>query len=344
MKRFMMVLMVFSVLCCGLFAGGGQEGGTAASGAAGGAPAKVFQMKIGHVLAPENPRQVSLVWFKEQVEGKTNGGIGVSVYPSGQLGTEKEMLEQVSSGVIQGFRGGQTDFLPKMLIFSLPFLYDTSEQALRLVNSEFAQKITEDSKKTGTIILGIGDAGGFRNFTNSKRPIVKPADFTGLKIRTNGLDTVDRTLKAFGANTVSIPFNDLYMALKTGVADGQENPWVQIENNKLYEVQKYVTVVNYQIHPDPFYVNLAWYNTLQPEYQKVVADAARQCMEVMQKSIEENGSKALNIIKQHCEVTELTPAQRNAFREASMVVYSQYIQDGKLTQAELDEMRRIMGN
>ncbi|MDR0878066.1 MAG: TRAP transporter substrate-binding protein, partial [Treponema sp.] len=228
MKRSIMVLMVLAISCYGLFAGGGQQGGTAGGSAAGGSTAKVFDMKIGHVLAVENPRQVSLVWFKDEVEKKTNGGIKVTIYPAGQLGTEKEMLEQVSSGVIQGFRGGQTDFLPKMIIFSLPFLYDTSEQALKLVNSDFAKKITEDSKKTGTVILGIGDAGGFRNFTNSKHPITKPADFAGLKIRTNGLDTVDRTLKAFGASTVSIPFNDLYMALKTGVADGQENPWVQI--------------------------------------------------------------------------------------------------------------------
>jgi C4-dicarboxylate-binding protein DctP len=340
MKRFLMVLTILSILYGGLFAGGGAQpqGASTAGGAA-----KVYELKIGHALAPENPRHISLLWFKDEVEKKTNGGIKVTLYPSSQLGTEKEMLEQVSSGVIQGFRGGQTDFLPKMLIFSLPFLYDTSEQALVLLNSDFAKKITDDSRKTGTIILGIGDAGGFRNFTNNKRPIVQPSDFAGLKIRTNGLDTVDRTVKAFGASTVSIPFGDLYMALKTGVADGQENPWVQIENNKLYEVQKYITVVNYQIHPDPFYFNLNWYNGLPADFQKIIADAAKEGMYVMQRSIEENGAKALDIIKQNCEVTELTPAQREAFRQGSMAVYTQYLQEGKMTQAELDEMRRIMG-
>ena len=111
-----------------------------------------------------------------------------------------------------------------MLVFSLPFLCEDRTQAERLVNSEFAREISMDSLKSGATILGIGDAGGFRQFSNSVRMIRRPEDLKGLKMRSNGMDTINKTLEALGAEVMIVPYNDLYMALKSGAIDGQENP------------------------------------------------------------------------------------------------------------------------
>ncbi len=305
-------------------------------------PAQVFTMQIGHAQPTDNPRHISLEAFKKIVEEKTNGGIKVEIYPAGQLGTEKEMLEQTCSGVIQGFRGGQFDFLPKLLIFSLPFLCENSEQVTRLMNSQFAKDVCVDSQKDGAIILGLGDAGGFRQFSNNKHPIKKPSDLKGLKMRTNGMDTIDKTFKALGASTVSIPYNDLYMALKTGVADGQENPWVNVQGMKFYEVQKYFTAINYQFHPDPFYVNLTWFNSLPDNYKQILRDATDEMFKVNNEAIANNQQAALDIIKKNSNVYELTPGERDAFKKAVEIVYDQYVKEGRLTQAELDKMRAIV--
>jgi C4-dicarboxylate-binding protein DctP len=207
MKKAFTILLTLAVIVVAVpsASAGGQEDTTGA--------AKSFDMKIAHAQPMNNPRHISLEAFKKIVEGKTNSGIKVEIFPAGQLGTEKEMLEQVCSGVIQGFRGGQFDFLPKLLIFSLPFLTENSEEINRLMNSDFAREVCKDSIKDGAIILGLGDAGGYRQLSNNKRPITKPADLVGLKMRTNGMDTMDKTLKALGASTVSVPYNDLYMAL-----------------------------------------------------------------------------------------------------------------------------------
>ncbi|MDR2588972.1 MAG: TRAP transporter substrate-binding protein [Spirochaetales bacterium] len=304
--------------------------------------AKTYEMKIGHAQPEGNPRQISLQAFEKYVEEKTSGAVQVTVYHSGQLGTEKEMLEQVCSGVIQGFRGGQFDFLPKLLIFSLPFLCENADEINRLMNSDFAREVCADSQKDGAIILGLGDAGGFRQFSNNKRAITKPADLAGLKMRTNGMDTIDKTFKALGASTVSIPYADLYMALKTGVADGQENPWVNVVGMKFFEVQKYFTAIKYQFHPDPFYVNLAWYNGLPENFKKIMQEASIESMLVNNKAIADNQEAALNEIKKHAEVYELSAAERDAFKKAVEVVYDQYLQEGRLTQAELDTMRKII--
>lgn len=181
-------------------------------------------MQIGHSQPVDNPRHQSFLLFKKLLEEKTDGGIQVDIYPAGQLGSEASMLEQVCDGTIQGFRGGQLEIVPKMLVFSLPFLCEDRTQAERLVNSEFAREISMDSLKSGATILGIGDAGGFRQFSNSVRMIRRPEDLRGLKMRSNGMDTINKTLEALGAEVMTVPYNDLYMALKAGTIDGQEIP------------------------------------------------------------------------------------------------------------------------
>lgn len=305
-------------------------------------PDKVYTMQIGHAQPVDNPRHISLETFRKSVEEKTNGGIVVEIYPAGQLGTEKEMLEQSSSGVIQGFRGGQFDFLPKLLIFTLPFLCETTEEVSRLLNSDFAKEVCADSQKDGVVILGLGDAGGFRQFSNNVRMITKPEDLVGLKMRTNGMDTIDRTFKALGASTVSVPYSDLYMGLKTGVADGQENPWVNVETMKFYEVQKYFTEINYQFHPDPFYVNLEWYNSLPAEYQTILQECTLEMMEVNNKAIADNQDLARDVVKNNAEVYTLTEEERQAFKDSAQVVYEQYLSEGLITAEELETMQAIV--
>lgn len=336
-KKVLLISMALLASASMLFAQGSSEPASSDGG-----PDKVYTMQIAHAQPTTNPRHISLEHFKKIVEERTDGAIKVELYPAGQLGTEKEMLEQVCSGVIQGMRGGQMDFVPKLLVFTLPFLCENSEQVTRLMNSDLAMDICSSSKKDGALILGLGDAGGFRQYSNNVRPIHTPADLEGLKMRSNGMDTIDKTFKALGASVVSVPYSDLYMALKTGVADGQENPWVNVEGMKFYEVQKYFTVLNYQFHPDPFYVNLDWYNELPAEYQEVLAQATKESMEVNNQAIADNQAKARSVVEANCEIYTPTKAELEQFKAATEVVYQQYIDEGLLTQSELDQMRAIV--
>ncbi|MBQ4609843.1 MAG: TRAP transporter substrate-binding protein, partial [Clostridia bacterium] len=209
-----------------------------------------YTMTVGHAQPESNPRYISMEKFAADVAEKTNGHVTVEVFGNGQLGTEKEMLEQVVAGVTQGMRGGQYDFSPRLLMFTLPFLANNRAEVTALLQSDLAKKVSaEAAETTGTVIINLCDAGGFRQFSNNTRPLTKPEDLAGLKMRTNGMKTIDLTFQAMGANTVSVPYADLYMGLKTAIADGQENPWVNVEGMKFYEVQKYFTEVNYQFHP-----------------------------------------------------------------------------------------------
>ncbi len=307
--------------------------------------AEGYTLKIGHAQAETHVRHLSLLAFKQMVEERTNGGIQVELFANGQLGTEKEMLESVKLGTLEGMRGGQLDFLPELYIFTLPFLCETSQQASALLGSDIALSICEGSAKDNMLILGLGNAGGFRHFSNNVRPVKTPADMAGLKMRTpTGYDTIDRTFKALGASTVAIPYAELYMSLKTGVVDGQENPATNVEGMKFYEVQKYFTMVAYQFHPDPFYVNLDWFNSLPGDYQQIMRECAIEMMKVNDASIAEAEAKAIEVIKANADVYYPTPEELKAFKDAVQGIYDDYVAEGKITQEQLDQIREIIAN
>ena len=303
-----------------------------------------FEMIVGHAQPEGNPRYVSMEKFAADVAEKTNGHVTVSVFGNGQLGTEKEMLEQVVQGVTQGMRGGQFDFSPRLLMFTAPFLTNTRAEVTALLQSDLAKKVCAEAEETtGTVIINLCDAGGYRQFSNSKHPITKPEDLQGLKMRTNGMKTIDMTFIALGATTTTIPYADLYMGLKTGIADGQENPWVNVMGMKFYEVQKYFTQVNYQFHPDPFYVNADWWNSLPEEFRTIIAECATEMGEYNDQLIDENSDAAKQtIIDSGAEVYIPTEEELKAFQDACQPVYQQMVDEGICTQAEMDEMLAIV--
>ena len=182
-----------------------------------------FTMMVGHAQPEGNPRFVSMEKFAADVAEKTNGHVTVEVFGNGQLGTEKEMLEQVVAGTVQGMRGGQFDFSPRLLMFTMPFLAQNRAQVTALLQSDLAKKVCAEAEaETGTVIINLCDAGGWRQFSNSKHAITKPEDLVGLKMRTNGMNTIDKTFVALGATTTTIPYSDLYMGLKIGRASCRE--------------------------------------------------------------------------------------------------------------------------
>ena len=162
-------------------------------------------------------------------------------------------------------------------------------------------------------------------------------------MRTNGMKTIDLTFKALGATTASIPYADLYMGLKTAIADGQENPWVNVEGMKFYEVQKYFTEVNYQFHPDPFYVNAEWWNSLPEEFRTIISECATAMGDYNDQLIDQNSDAAKQkIIDSGAEVYVPTAEELAAFQEACQPVYEQVVTEGICTQEELDEMLAIV--
>lgn len=306
---------------------------------------EVVVMKIGHAQSPESPRHKSLLKFEEVLEAKTNGAIDVQIFPSAQLGTEQEMIEAVKIGTLQGARAGMFDLVTSQLsIYMMPFLFEDVESFQQITRGPLGKEIAATANAVGIEIIATGDAGGFRQITNNIRPIKTPADMVGLKIRAPGVATILASMEAFGANAVSIPYTETYQALKTGVADGQENPFVNINDMKFYEVQKYLTVVDYQVHPDPFYINKEWIDGLDSKLAKAVREAADEMVIFSDQLMGEGNLNAFNTIKASgVEIYTPTAAERQEFIDAAQVVYDKFINDGIIDETLFNKVLKALG-
>ncbi|MCK7482866.1 MAG: TRAP transporter substrate-binding protein [Candidatus Moduliflexus flocculans] len=204
--------------------------------AAGGAfaQAKVYKIKLGHASSTESTRHKSLLVFKDYVEKKSGGRFVVEIYPGAQLGNEGEMIESVKMGSQEAFVGGVFDAqTPKLNLVLMPFFFPTQADLMKVARSDIGKAIMKDAEKYGIKMLAFGD-GGSRHFTNNIRPIKSPADMKGLKIRTLPSSPSSSACRPWALTPSPSPTAETYMALKTGVADGQENPLANIGDMKFH--------------------------------------------------------------------------------------------------------------
>jgi len=301
-----------------------------------------FVFKYHNSQSDTHPRSVSMYYFKDLVEGASGGRLKVELYTSGVLGKEAEVLDMVKTGALQGCRGGLFERANKMyLLYTLPFFFDNTDQVLKLMRGEFGQKINEGAMKNGFYIPACSVAGGFRNITNNVRPIAKPEDVKGLKMRTPPIDMTIKTFKTLGANPQMVAYTETYMALKSNVVDGQENPFSNTVDMKFYEAQKYLSVVNWQIHPDPFYVNPDWYNKL-PDDLKNIFDASAKATMIYSDTIWLNSeNNYLNFLKTKLKTNMLSPEDTAKFAEAAKPVWQLYVDDGFFTWDDIKSAQKI---
>ena len=300
--------------------------------------AATYAFKFAHAQPDTHPRHKSMIYFKEQVESASKGQIKVELYAGGVLGKEPELMDMVKLGTIQGTRGALFERANrKYLLYTLPFLFADIEQAKKVIRSDFGEKINQGATANGFYVPATGVAGGFRQFTNNVRPIATPDDMKGLKMRTPPIDSIIRTMSALAASPQQVPYGETYMALKTNVVDGQENPCSNIAEMKFYEVQKYFTEVNYQIHPDPFFVSLTWYDALPSDLKAVFTSAAKAAMARSDEVWLASEKDYQALLTQKLQANRITAEYHKAFVAKVKPVWDYYVSAGYFTRAEIDE-------
>ncbi len=306
------------------------------------AQAEGYLFKYSNSQSDTHPRSLSMVYFKNLVEGASGGRIKVELYTSGVLGKEAEVLDMVKTGNLQGCRGGLFERANKMyLLYTLPFFFENTGQVMKVMRGGFGEKINKGAMANGFYIPACGVAGGFRNITNNVRPITKPADVKGLKMRTPPIDMTIKTFKTLGANPQMVAYTETYMALKSGVVDGQENPFSNTVDMKFYEAQKYLSVVNWQIHPDPFYVNPDWYKKL-PADLKNIFDACAKAAMIYSDTIWLNSeNNFFNFLSSKLKTNTLSSADTAAFAEAAKPVWQRYVDDGFFSWDDIKAAQKI---
>lgn len=271
----------------------------------------------------DNPTGAMATVFKSLVEAGTNGTVIVETFPSGQLGKDKDVVQQVKAGVIQaGIHsvGGFASVYPLIGVLDVPFAFSNISKTYEVFDGPFGAKLAASiEKNTGLHSLGFGDSGGFFHLTNSKRPIHTPADMKGVKIRTMGLDTHKAIITAMGGQPAAISWSEVYTALQTGVADGQMNPIPIIAFAKFQEVQKYLTLSGHIFAPYVWVMNQDFWNSLTDSEKGVVNYAAQSAIVAgrgMGRIIEAS-DRGLVALSKTLEVNTLTAAEKEEFRRVA---------------------------
>ncbi|OPY79074.1 MAG: 2,3-diketo-L-gulonate-binding periplasmic protein YiaO precursor [Syntrophorhabdus sp. PtaU1.Bin153] len=285
-------------------------------------------VKYGHVGPPIHPQHQGALAFAKYVAEKTKGEIEVQVFPLGQLGGERSMTEQVQGGTLQMTAvtaGVLANFVPQIGIIELPFIYPNREVAYKVLDDkEVKERFTRYCDAKGFVFIGYTE-NEFRDLTNSKRPVRKPADMKGLKIRVLESPMMIDTFRALGANPTPLPFPEIYNALQQKVIDGQDNPIYTSILMKFTEVNKFATITNHILTECPTVVNKAFWSSLTPEQQKIFREAAEVQIKVNREGNAKNRVDALAKAKaQKVDVTILTNKERDAFKKAVQPVLDKY--------------------
>lgn len=267
--------------------------------AAAGAQAQAVKLTLGHGTATDNPRHIASLKFAEVAKAKSNGRIEVTVAPASQLGDDAAMVTALRTGALDmsaNSQGAVANAVPEYAAFGMPFLFSSQAQAWKVMDGPAGKSLAAKSAEKGLIVLGYWD-NGIRHMSNNKRPLLKPEDLKGLKMRTPPDTVTVDIMQALGAEAQQIKWSELYVALQQGVVDGQENPLVNVQAGKLYEVQKYISLTGHKYEMTPFLIGKRAWDRLSDTDRKVVQEAALEATALQRKLAQEADDKMFAEIK-----------------------------------------------
>ena len=306
-------------------------------------------IKFGHLNNPDHPTSTGVKKFAELVAAKSGGKIKVTEFASSQLGNELQQQSALMGGVQEMLVASTTSLAGIVKEFGLldfPFLFSHARQADAMVDGPLGKLLAARLADKGIVVLGFFDL-GFRNVTNSKRPITKGEDLEGLKLRVIPNPVFIETFKTFKANPLPMPFAELYAALETKAVDGQENPYAVILSSKLYEVNKYVSETNHVYATNPVQISKRFWDKLSPTEQKLLQDAATEAQNYQRVVSRDVSSKAVAELKAKGMIhNEISAAEQARMRSEVKPVHDKFAASYdpavvKLFRSELERVSKL---
>lgn len=284
-------------------------------------------IKFGHLNNTDHPVSIGTKRFAELVAVKSGGKLKVQEFPSSQLGNELQQQSALQGGVQEMTAPATTSLAGIVKEFGLidfPFAVASYAQADALLDGPFGQALLAKLPEKGLVGLGYWDL-GFRNVTNSKRPIQRAEDLDGLKLRVIPNPVFLETFKAFKANPVPMPFAELYGALEARAVDGQENPFAVILSNKFFEVNKFVSATQHVYAANILLVSKKFWDRLTPVEQKILQDAANEARAYQRETSRAAAQKAVSELQaKGMQYNEVSPAEQARMRAIAQPVVERF--------------------
>ncbi len=283
-----------------------------------------WTFKLGNATAPDHAYNVGARKYAELVAQRTGNKVKIDIYPATQLGNERDLVEGLQLGTVDlvvtstGPLGG---FVPKMFVVDLPFLFRDKEHAYKVLDGPIGKGLLDSFSPKGIKGLAFWE-NGFRHITNNVRPVEKPADLKGIKIRTMENKIHLATFRAFGASPTPMAWGEVYTALQQKTIDAQENPIAIIYTAKIAEVQKYLALTGHFYSPSPILMSEKSYSSLPKDIQKIMLETAVECATFERNLLRDDEAKQLAELK--AKGMQVTTPNKKPFQQAAASVYKEF--------------------
>ncbi|MEY4294428.1 MAG: hypothetical protein RLY82_116 [Pseudomonadota bacterium] len=280
---------------------------------------EVKRAKLGHSFTDSHPRAVAMKQFAASVEKATGGKVTIEVYGNSTLGGEDKMLIALQSGTQDLYMGALSPISARkkeMQIFDFPFLFGSDAEAAYVLDGPVGRKMLDglvDMNLQGLVWSG----GAFRNMSNSKRPLNTMTDMKGLKVRVMQSPMALASFTAMGMNAVPMAFPEVYPALEMRALDGYEHPVVDMYANKMFEVQKFLTITNHVYTPVALLGSKKWWNSLTLDQQKIIQKIAEETRTFQRsEELRQAGDVVSQLKSKGMSVTEMSVPELEKIRVA----------------------------
>jgi len=285
-----------------------------------------MELKFGHVGAPGSLFAASAEEFAKRANAKLGGKAKVVVFGSSQLGNDRELLQKLKLGTVDfalpsTVMSSEADIFG---VFEMPYLVKNRDHMKRIEAELFWSKLEPAVEKKGLKVIAVWE-NGYRHITNNVRPIVKPEDLKGIKLRTPKGKWRVKMFQAYGANPSPMALSEVFTALKTGVMDGQENPFTQIYSQKFQEVQKYLSLTGHVYTPAYVTVGAKKWASLPPDVRKTLEDTAKETQAFVYQTAAAGDTDLLGKLK--AGGMQVNEADKAAFIAASGSIYEEFAKE-----------------
>lgn len=288
---------------------------------------KTITIKFASAAPGKTALGMAMKRLAKNVKERSKGHLVIQVFTDSQLGNERDIAEGVKMGSIQmssNSSGSLAVFDSQLNIFSVPFIWKSPAHLMKVARGDIGQKIYDTFlKKTGIRIVDSGWIWGIRHLTTKGIPVKAPADLKGVKIRAPEIPIYVDMVKAWGATPVAVQSSDIFMALQTGLAQGQENPIPGIYFWRLYEVQDQLMLTAHMIQNNPVTINDNFFKSLSPADQKLLLEEVWAAGDWNNQEVERLQKSNLELLKKK-GMKVITP-DRNAFLEACKPLHEKYM-------------------
>jgi tripartite ATP-independent transporter DctP family solute receptor len=287
---------------------------------AGGVAAQDLTLRISGENPPSGNDLKMAQKFADLLKEELGDGFEFELFHTQALGDENVHIQMIRTGQIDIYPMGSdaVKLDKKWAIFDMPFLFKDRDAVSRLLDGEIGDALRQSMRESaGLEVLAFGEL-GFRQISNNVRPIVKPEDLKGIKLRTPGSETRVLSFEMLGAAPITMNLGEVYLAMQQGTIDGQENPLITIKGRSYFEVNKYLSLSGHVYTPVTFVMNAAKYDSLSPEMQALVKAKALEAAKYTRQLGTEADASLVDEMKQHLEVNEI---DKDAFVEAAKPIW-----------------------